>query len=110
MEEDGQPIAEGLPTAAEVTPKRDRKMTLTRVDRRNRVGKRLDELKAIFEAEIDGKISPLQRVKLHRAVELYVIAERERGRVLRIGGSLTEVDAVERRAERACKSLWLSVF
>ena len=44
------------------TPKRDRRLTLTKIDRRGRLGKRIAELTAVFAAAI-------ARDKCHEASE-----------------------------------------
>ena len=73
-------------------PKRDRRLTLTRIDKRGRLGKRITELTAIFAAALGGELTPMQRLKIQRAAELGALAELARGTYLRgEGGDLHEV-------------------
>ena len=51
-------------------PKRDRRLTLTRIDKRGRLGKRITELTAIFAAAVGGELTPMHRLKIQRAAEL----------------------------------------
>ena len=60
-------------------PKRDRRLTLTRIDKRGRLGKRITELTAIFAAAVGGELTPMHRLKIQRAAELGALAELARG-------------------------------
>ena|ERR1700722_4796824 len=119
MEEDGRPPAVDDPAAGSVAPKnerkpekRDRKLTLTRVSKRGRFGKRVFELQAILEDELRGdRLTPLVRVKIARASQMVALAEAARGGFMRDGsGNLDDLLRLEREAARACAALGLSVF
>ena len=43
---------------AAVAPKRDRRLTLTKIDKRGRLGKRVAELTAMFTAAVGGEHMP----------------------------------------------------
>jgi hypothetical protein len=91
-----------------VAPKRIRpRRRLTKVDRRNRVGRRIDELKALFTAALaDREPNPMLAHKVGQAAELLAMAEKGRGDYLR--GEHCQLDDVvraERRAEAAVAAL-----
>jgi hypothetical protein len=92
--------------------KRDRKLTLTRVSKRGRFGKRVFELQAIFEDEMRGdRLTPLLRVKIARAAQMTALAEAARGGFMRDGsGNVDDLLRLEREAAKACAALGLSVF
>jgi hypothetical protein len=91
-----------------VAPKRIRpRRRLTKVDRRNRVGRRIDELKSLFTAALaDREPNPMLAHKVGQAAELLAMAEKGRGDYLR--GEHCQLDDVvraERRAEAAVAAL-----
>jgi hypothetical protein len=92
---------------AAASPKRIRRRLLTKVDRRNRVGRRIDELKALFLAALaDREQTPMLVHKVGQAAELLAMAEKGRGDYLR--GEHCQLDDVvraERRAEAAVAAL-----
>ena len=91
------------------SPKRDRRLTLTRIDKRGRLGKRIVELTAIFAAAVGGELTPMHRLKIQRAAELGALAELARGAYLRgEGGDLHEVIRAERKADQATRALGIS--
>lgn len=92
-------------------PKRDRRLTLTKIDRRGRLGRRVAELQAIFTSAVNGEITPLRRLKLERAAQMTALAELSRGDFMRDGrGTLSDVILAERRAAAACRAVGVSVF
>jgi hypothetical protein len=115
MFEDGQlPDAvepESIPVDPPVAPKRDRRRRLTTVNGNSRVGRRIRELMVMFTEEIGGECKGLRLFKLRRAAELVALAEVARGAALRNGtGATGDLAQLEARAERACKSLGISIF
>jgi hypothetical protein len=104
-----EPAGEFSPAA--VAPKRDRRRRLTSVNGNSRVGRRIRELLALFGEELGGEVRGLRLFKLRRAAELVALAETARGAALRNGtGATGELSQIEARAERACKSLGISIF
>jgi hypothetical protein len=94
-----------------VAPKRDRRLTLTKIDKRGRFGRRVAELQALFESAISGEISPMRRLKVEKAAQLTAIAELARGGFMRNAtGSLSDIILVERRAAAAARALGIAVF
>jgi hypothetical protein len=102
---DAAPIAYGQTAIA--APKRIRRRLLTKVDRRNRVGRRIDELKALFLAALaDREQTPMLAHKVTQAAELLALAEKGRGDYLRgEHWQLDDVVRAERRAEAAVAAL-----
>jgi hypothetical protein len=88
-------------------PRRSRKRTLTTVDRRTRVWKRIAELTALFTAALDGvEATPLRRMKIEQAAQLTALAEIARGRFMRNGdGTLDDIVRLERKADGAVRAL-----
>jgi hypothetical protein len=113
---------EAFPSPAEVLPmpppksavkvyKRDRKLTLTKVDKRGRFGKRVAELKAIFIAALgdEAGLSAMKRLRVEKAAQLTAIAELARGDFMRDGtGTLDDIVRCERKADQAVRSLGIS--
>ena len=92
-------------------PKRDRRLTLTKIDKRGRFGKRVAELQALFESAITGEISPMRRLKVEKAAQLTAIAELARGDFMRDGrGTLGDIIPAERRAAAAARAVGVSIF
>jgi hypothetical protein len=91
--------------------KQDRRCRLTSVNMNSRMGRRIRELTDMFKAEIGGEVKGLRLFKLKRAAELVALSELARGEALRNGmAAMGELSQIEHRAERACKSLGISVF
>ncbi len=89
-------------------PKRDRRLTLTKVDRRSRLGKRITELQAMFLGEVGGDVTPMRRLRVEKAARLTALAELAQGDYARDGkGALKDVLLAERRAAAAVKALGL---
>jgi hypothetical protein len=89
-------------------PKRVRRRTLTKVDRRGRLGRRIAELAAIYTAALGAdELSPMRRLRVAEAAELKAVAELARGDYMRgdARGSLDDIVRLERRAEQAVKAL-----
>jgi hypothetical protein len=110
MFEAGQLPADVLPTPkpqhAAVAPKRDRRHTLTKIDRRGRLGKRVAELTAMFAAAVGGEQTPMRKLKIDKAAQLTALAELAQGDYARDGkGVLKDVLLAERRAAAAVKAL-----
>ncbi len=115
MFEAAQLGADILPSQAKqdavALPKRDRRLTLTKIDKRGRFGRRVAELQALFESAISGEISPMRRLKVEKAAQLTAIAELARGDFMRNAtGSLSDIILAERRAAAAARALGISVF
>jgi hypothetical protein len=94
--------------AGEAAPKRVRRRTLTKVDRRGRLGRRIAELAAIYTAALGAdELSPMRRLRVAEAAELKAVAELARGDYMRgdARGSLDDIVRLERRAEQAVKAL-----
>lgn len=96
-------------TADAPKPRRSRAMTLTRVDRRGRLGKRIAELTSLYLAALGGSpdaLSPMKRLKVDEAAQLKALAELARGDYLRDGkGSLDDIVRIERKANAAERAL-----
>jgi len=113
---------EAFPSPAEVLPmqppksavkiyKRDRKLTLTKVDKRGRFGKRVAELTLMFTDAVGGELTAMRRMKVERAAEMTAISELARGDYMRDGaGNLENILLAERRAAAACRAVGISVF
>ena len=88
-------------------PRRSRKRTLTTVDRRTRIWKRIAELTALFTAAMGGvEATPIRRMKIERAAQLTALAEIARGRFMRNGdGTLDDIVRLERKADGAVRAL-----
>jgi hypothetical protein len=93
---------------AAVVPKRDRRRSLTRIDARSTLGKRIADLKALFtEALGADAMTPMKREKIGEAAQLQAMAESERGAWMRGEAkcNLDELVRLERRAQQAVKAL-----
>jgi hypothetical protein len=91
---------------------RIRRRTLTRLDLRTSLAKRIAELKALFTASLaaggETTLSPLRLLKVEQAAHALAVAELARGRYMRDGdGDLAELLTAERRADAAVKRLGL---
>jgi hypothetical protein len=99
----------GCAHAADVRVKRKRRYLRPRIDRRNRIGRRITELEATFSASLgDRELTPLLAHLIRQASELVAMAEEGRARFLR--GEHCQLDDVvraERRAESAVAALRL---
>jgi hypothetical protein len=92
-----------------VAPKRDRRLTLTKIDRRGRLGKRVAELTAMFAAAVGGEQTPMRKLKVERAAQLTALAELARGDFMRDGkGTLDDIVRLERKADQAVRSVGLT--
>jgi len=80
---------------------------LTTVNRSTRLGKRIDELKALFsEALGEDALAPMRRMRIAEAAELKALAEKARGDYLRDGaGTLDDIVRIERKADQAVRAL-----
>jgi hypothetical protein len=102
------PSARQLSATAMSPPKRSRAQRLTFVNRSTRLGKRIDELKALFESAIPaGELTPLKREQLSEAAQKKALAEAERGARMRgeARSDLDELVRLERAAVAAVKAL-----
>jgi hypothetical protein len=87
-------------------PKRDRRLTLTKIDKRGRLGKRVAELTAMFASAAGGEVTPMRRLKVEKAAQLTAIAELARGDFMRDGkGTLDDLVRLERKADQAVRAL-----
>jgi hypothetical protein len=99
------------PQRAAVAPKRDRRLTLTKIDKRGRLGKRVAELTAMFADAVGGELTPMRRMKIERAAQMVAVSELARGGFMRDGsGNLENILLAERRAAAACRAVGISVF
>jgi hypothetical protein len=93
---------------AAAPPKRDRRRTLTRIDKRGRVGKRVARLVELFEAAFPAEaLTPLKREQIASAAGLQALAEEARGKWMRgeSGDSLDEIMRAERVAMSKVRGL-----
>ena len=112
MFEAGQLAAAVSPSQARqsaiVAPKRDRRLTLTKIDKRGRLGRRVAELTGMFLAALGGEPTPLKRMRVEKAAQLSAIAELARGDFMRDGrGTLDDIVRCERKADQAIRALGL---
>jgi len=84
--------------------KRDRRRTLTKVDLRSRLGKRISELTILFSAALGVDSSPFRQLKIERAAQLSALAELARGDHMR-GKPTGDIVRLERAAAAAVRSL-----
>jgi hypothetical protein len=90
-------------------PKRDRRLTLTKIDKRGRLGKRVTELTAMFAIAVGGEQTPMRKLKVEKAAELTALAELARGDFMRDGkGTLDDIVRLERKADQAVRSLGIT--
>jgi len=113
MLEASQPSADVSPLQlkqnAAVAPKRDRRLTLTKIDKRGRLGKRIAELTAMFTAAVGGEQTPMRKMKVEKAAQLTALAELARGDFMRDAkGTLDDIVRLERKADQAVRSLGLT--
>jgi hypothetical protein len=96
-----------MPTPTPTPPrrKRDRRRTLTRIDQRSRLGKRIAELKLLFSGALGGDPSPVRELKIERAAQLSALAEQARGDILRGGKGTGDIVRLERAAAAAVRGL-----
>ena len=94
------------PQSATVAPKRDRRLTLTKIDKRGRLGKRVAELTAMFAAAVGGELTPMRKLKVEKAAQLTALAELARGDFMRDAkGTLDDIVRLERKADQATRAL-----
>src|ERR1700677_247380 len=89
-------------------PRRSRVKRLTTVNRSTRLGKRIDELKALFGSAFSpAELTPMRRERISAAAELQALAEAERGSWMRGEGrcNVDELVRLDRRAASAVKAL-----
>jgi hypothetical protein len=104
---DRAPIS--APQSATAAPKRDRRLTLTMVDKRGRLGKRIAELMAMFTAAVGGELTPMRKLKVEKAAQLTAIAELARGDFMRDAvGVLDDIVRIERKADQAVRALGMT--
>jgi hypothetical protein len=113
MFEAARSTADILPAQAQqgaaVAPKRVRRLTLTKVDKRGRLGKRIAELTAMFAAAVGGEQTPMRKLKVEKAAQLTAIAELARGAYMRDAqGSLDDIVRLERKADQAVRALGMT--
>src|ERR1700729_1516336 len=85
--------------------RRDRRRTLTKIDMRSRLGKRISELAALFAGALGGDLSPVRRLKIEQAAQLSALAEQARGDILRGGKGTGDIVRLERAAAAAVRAL-----
>jgi hypothetical protein len=88
--------------------RRSRAKRLTFVNRSTRLGKRIDELKALFESAFSaGELTPMRLERLAEAAQLKAMAEHERGLWMRGEArcDLDELVRLERKADQVVKAL-----
>jgi len=88
-------------------PRRCRRLTLTKVDKRFRLGRRIAELAAIFTSALPAdEMTPMKRLRVDEAAQLKALAEKARGDYLRDGaGGLDDILRIERKADQAVRAL-----
>jgi hypothetical protein len=87
-------------------PKRDRRQTLTKIDKRLPLGKRIAELTSMFTAAVGGEPTPVRRLAVDKAAQLTAIAEQARGAFMRDAtGTLDDIVRLERKADQAVRAL-----
>jgi hypothetical protein len=92
-----------------IAPKRDRRLTLTKIDKRGRLGKRVAELTAMFTDAVGDEQTPMRKMKVEKAAQLTAIAELARGDFMRDGhGTLDDIVRLERKADQAVRALGLT--
>jgi hypothetical protein len=84
--------------------KRDRRRTLTRIDQRSRLGKRIRELTILFSGALGVDPSPFRKLKIERAAQLSALAELARGDHMR-GKPMGDIVRLERAAASAVRAL-----
>jgi|HubBroStandDraft_6_1064221.scaffolds.fasta_scaffold100364_1 hypothetical protein len=102
------PSARPVSEAESPRPRRSRVKSLTFVNRSTRLGKRIAELKALFESAFSaGELTPIRRERIGEAAMVKAMAEEERGKWMRGEArcDLDELIRLERRAVAAVKAL-----
>jgi hypothetical protein len=99
-------------SSADGAPKRSRKRTLTAIDKRTVLGKRLIELRELFTAALTAtgvELSPMRQLRIDQAARAVALAEHAHGHHLRGEGcnDLADLVACERRADAAVRRLGL---
>jgi hypothetical protein len=87
--------------------KRVRRRTLTRIDMRGRLGKRIRELEILFSGASGGdrgELSPVRKLKIEHAARLSALAEQALGDHLR-GIGTSDLVRLERAAASAVRAL-----
>jgi hypothetical protein len=84
--------------------KRDRRRTLTRIDQRSRLGKRIRELVNLFTGATGGDPSPVMKMRIAQAAQLSATAEQARGDHMR-GHGTGDIVRLERAAATAVRAL-----
>ena len=84
--------------------KRDRRRTLTKIDQRSRLGKRIRELTTLFAGALGGDQSPFRKLKIEQAAQLSAIAELARGDHMR-GRPTGDLVRLERAAASAVRAM-----
>jgi hypothetical protein len=80
--------------------------SLTHVDKRTRLGRRIEELRRIFTEALGGGLSAAKLLRLDAAAQLQAIAEVARGDFMRDAkGSLDDIVRAERKADQAVRAL-----
>jgi len=114
MSERGNPNFRADPANARETGRLSRSgqppriIPLAVVDKRKRLGRRVEELRSIYLAALGGPalISPMKATKVDAAAQLVAIAEAARGAFLNdCQGSLDDIVRIERKADAAVRSL-----
>jgi len=92
-------------------PHRDRRRKVAQIDTQTAAGRRIRELRKLYETEMAAagiKLSVLRKVQVDTAAAATVVAETARRRYLEEGvGKLSDLVAAERHAAQALKRLGL---
>jgi hypothetical protein len=105
------PSSRQVGEADELRPRRSRAKRLTFVNRSTRLGKRIDELRALFESAFPaGELTPLKREQIGEAAQKKALAEGVRGAWMRGEAKcdLDELVRLERAAVAAVKALGIA--
>jgi hypothetical protein len=106
---DATPMQSSASAGDRPKPRRSRAQSLTHLDKRGRLAKRIAELKAIYVAALGGSegLSPIKRLRVDEAAQLKALAEQVRGEYLRTGAGVVVDDIVrlERKASAAERGL-----
>jgi hypothetical protein len=88
--------------------KRDRRRSLTRIDMRSRLGKRIAELSLVFAGALGGsrgELSAVRKLKIEQAAQLMALAEQARGEIMRGVKGTSDIVRLERAAAAAVRAL-----
>jgi hypothetical protein len=96
--------ASAAPSPMPPRRKRDRRRTLTKIDQRSRLGKRIRELTVLFSGALGGDPSSILKLKIDQAAQLSAIAELARGDHMR-GKPTGDIVRLERAAASAVRAL-----